>query len=107
MWRTLLALGATEVEAKETLIEVYSPPRVTKVASRCPKYRILPGGAYDLRPGPDGVSWDFTRRDHREEVRRRVARAKPYILIGSPPCTDWRAFNVRVNHPRMDPAVVA
>ena len=60
IWRTLLALGASEVEAKDTLVEVYSPPRVSAVAAEYPRYKIGPGGTYDLRPGRDGASWDFT-----------------------------------------------
>ena len=31
----------------------------------------------------------------------------PYLLVGSPPCTDWCTLNVYLNHPKMDPAVVA
>ena len=60
IWRTLMALGVPSTEAKSTLVEVYSPPRVTEVARRFPKYGVLPGGSYDLRAGPDGRSWDFS-----------------------------------------------
>ena len=28
-------------------------------------------------------------------------------MVGSPPCTDWSVLNTRLNHRRMDPAVVA
>ena len=32
---------------------------------------------------------------------------KPTWLIGSPPCTDFCALNVGLNHPKMDPAEVS
>ena len=44
--QTLMALGATADEAKVTVAEVYSPPRVTAVAGRCPRYGVLPGGVF-------------------------------------------------------------
>ena len=40
-------------------------------------------------------------------VRQRIQEARPYLLIGSPPCTDRCALHVRLNHPRMDPGLVA
>ena len=65
--RVLLSMGASSTEAKAVLVEVYSPPRVTAHATRYPCYGVLPGGAFDLRPGPDGRSWDFERFDDRAE----------------------------------------
>ena len=96
----------SSTEAKSALVEIYSPPRVTDVARRFPRYGVLLGGSYDLRVGPDGQSWGFSREDHREEVRERVCALRPYLLIGSPPCTDWCAMNARLSHPRMDPGDV-
>ena len=59
--------------------ELYSPERVAKV---CRKFKLTPGCAFDLQTG-----WDLTKEDQRQEVRRRVKREKPTIVIGSPPCT--------------------
>ena len=65
---TMLALGATHSEANSALVEVYSPPRVTAVAKKFPRYGVLPGGAFDLRPDSSGTSWDFSREEDRREA---------------------------------------
>eukprot|EP00969_Alexandrium_andersonii_P198665 8773886-Alexandrium_andersonii.AAC.1 len=36
-------------------MEVFSPPRVTAMAERRPRYGVLRAGALDLRPGPGGA----------------------------------------------------
>ena len=77
--------------------EVYSAPRVTKVAKLLPSLRIFPGFALDLS-GEDenGESLDFTRADMRAKARALVLEEQPFLLIGSPPCTafsTWQALN--------------
>eukprot|EP00969_Alexandrium_andersonii_P029893 1304430-Alexandrium_andersonii.AAC.1 len=52
--RALFAAGAMPGEVRASVIEVFSPPRVTAMAERRPKYGVLPAGALDLRPGPGG-----------------------------------------------------
>ena len=99
----LFALGASSVEAKALVTEIFSPPRVTQHATRFPSYGVLPGGAYDIRPGPDGRSWDFDREEDRLECERRIDETQPVILIGCPPCTEWSIFNRNLNHCRMPP----
>eukprot|EP00969_Alexandrium_andersonii_P046022 2019639-Alexandrium_andersonii.AAC.1 len=64
------------------------------MAERRPRYRVLPAGAMDLRPGPRGQSWNFDLPGDRERAIRLIASRKPYLLIGGPPCTDWRGLNV-------------
>eukprot|EP00969_Alexandrium_andersonii_P125278 5538434-Alexandrium_andersonii.AAC.1 len=59
------------------------------MAERRPRKRALPAGALDLRPGPGGQSWNFDFPGDRERAIRFVASRKPFLLIGSPPCTDW------------------
>ena len=105
IWRTLLGLGATPAQAKSLLVEVYSPPRVTSKAAQFPKYGVLPGGAFDLRPGPDGQSWDFDLAADRREARARIDRIRPYVLIGSHPCTDFCMVQ-HLNRHRWSPAEV-
>ena len=44
--------------------------------------------------------WDFTREDMRKQAREPLAREKPTLLFGSPPCTvfsAWQFFN-KVKH---------
>ena len=105
--RVVFDLGASPGEVRALITEVVSPPRVTAPATQFPHYGALPGEAYDLRPGPSGRAWDFDRPEGRAEAERRIGAARPYLLVGSPSSTDWCALNVRWNHPRMDPAVVA
>ena len=50
--RALFSVGASPVEAKAVLMEIFSPPRVTAQASKYPRFGLIPGGAFDLRPGP-------------------------------------------------------
>ena len=58
---------------------------------------LVPGFALDLS-GEDenGDSWDFTRSDMRAKARALLLEEKPFLLIGSPPCTafcSWQALN--------------
>ena len=104
--RVLMDLGASPGETRAVIAEVFSPPRVTAAAARFPQFEALPGGAYDLRPGLGGKAWDFDRPEDRAEAERRIEQSSPYLLVGSPPCTDWCALNKSLNHPRMGPAEV-
>eukprot|EP00969_Alexandrium_andersonii_P163576 7230522-Alexandrium_andersonii.AAC.1 len=40
------------------------------MAERRPRLGVLPAGAFDLRPGPGGVSWDFDKPEDRDRVIR-------------------------------------
>ena len=66
--------------------EVYSPPRVAKLAH---KLNLSPGFSIDLREiDPyDGKPWDLSLKEKRDRVRERVESEKPLLLIGCPPCT--------------------
>ena len=59
--------------------EVFSPPRVCAEAT---KFGLVAGDAMDLTTG-----WDFTRRGHQLKAERLLDQQKPFVLIGSPPCT--------------------
>jgi hypothetical protein len=60
------------------IAEVYSPPRITKQAT---KMGLTPGLAMDLNTG-----WDFRLERHKEACRRYVAEVKPRLVVGSPMC---------------------
>ena len=66
--------------------EVYSPSRVTKLAS---KVNLEAGFAIDLREvdPDDGLPWDLNDVDKQNKLLYRVESEKPLLLIGSPPCT--------------------
>ncbi|CAE8646723.1 unnamed protein product, partial [Polarella glacialis] len=73
----LMSLGAVNVS------EVYGAPRVTL---QTPGFGLVPGSSFDLTaPDPTtGEGWNFSRADHRQQVRQRILEEKPTLLIGSP-----------------------
>ena len=79
------------------LSEVYSTARVTRAAELLPRLRISPGCALDVTGVDDeGNSWDFTKVEMCEKALRLIDEQKPYMLVGSPPCTNvcaWRHLN--------------
>ena len=83
--------------AQRMVSEIYSAPRVTKAMKLMPGLELIPGFALDLSSNDEnGNAWDFTRADMREKAKALVLRAKPYVLIGSPPCTafsSWQHLN--------------
>ena len=88
------------------VIEVYSPPRVTKAARQRPDLNIEGLRALDLSTKhPGGGNWDFNIKVHRELAWQICATEDPDWIIGSPPCTDFSILG-RSNHRRMDPEVV-
>ena len=54
--------------------EIYSPERVNKLAAKMGRVPLTNG-------------WDFSREDHRRRAWRLIKETKPYMVIGSPPCT--------------------
>ena len=64
------------------------------------------GSTFDLRADRDGRQWDFRRESDRRECRRRIEKEKPYVVVGSPPCTDFCQWNEYMNFRKMDPKVV-
>ena len=90
-------------ETSTDVAEVYSPPRVT---ARAQEMGMRPGMAFDItEKDENGVAWDFSRRERREEARRRLRATRPWLLVGSPMCT---AFSIlqSLNFSRMDPEKV-
>ena len=94
--RIVAALGSQGVGYKRErrravqrmVAEVYSAPRVTKALKLMPSLELVLGFARDLSGNDEeGQAWDFTRADMREKAKALVLREKPFVLIGSPPCT--------------------
>ena len=61
------------------VVETFSPPRTTPVASRM---GFVAGQALDSRTG-----WDFRLLRHKEAAFRYVRKVRPKLVIGSPGCT--------------------
>ena len=78
--------------SKPDVTEVYSPPRVTKRASR---HGLLPGGALDLSTG-----WDLSKPEGQRKALELIAKTKPALLILSPPCTTFSALRNLSNFKR-------
>ena len=59
---------------------------------------LMAGFALDLTVmDEDGQPWDFSNEDKRQKARRMVREQKPYMLIGSPACKDfsaWQSLNM-------------
>ena len=87
--------------------EIYSPPRVTAAAKLLPELRCVPGFALDLTTmNEQGQPWDFDIAANREKAREMVLTQKPMLLIGSPMCTAFSAWQ-HINKLKRDPSVVS
>ena len=53
-----------------------------------------------------GLPWDFDLWENRQRARAMVEGEKPMLLIGSPMCTAFSAWQ-HLNKQRRDPAVIA
>ena len=77
--------------ANSDVAEVFSPPRIAQEAGlRSYGGRVLrPGWSLDLtvRDPESGHAWDFSKEEMRQRARQLVIENKPYVVIGSPPCT--------------------
>ena len=62
--------------------------------------------SFDLKADENGVRLDLTKISDRARARRRIQQEKPYVVIGSPPCTDFCTLNQNINHKKMSPDVV-
>ena len=92
---------------KKIVSEIYSPARVTQAAKMLPSLRLLPGFAFDLTTSDEnGVPWDFSKAERRQKARRLIEEQKPYVVVGSPECTKYCAWQ-RINNLHRDPAIVA
>ena len=80
---------------KRLVAEVYSRPRVTRATALLPSLGLLLGFALDLTTtNKKGDQWDFTIESMRQESRAVLAATKPALLIGSPPCTEFCAWQL-------------
>jgi len=106
LYETLLTLGVDRDGAMGKVTEIYSPPRVTAEARRRPDLNVAAGMSFDLRADSEGRKWDFSKIEDRTRARRIIQRDKPFMVIGSPPCTDFSILTQNLNHPKMDPKEV-
>ena len=65
-------------QAKSVIMEVFSPPRLTKWAK---EFGFEDGGAYDLQTG-----WDARQREDVAQLFRDMETKEPFLVSCSPPC---------------------
>ena len=101
LYELFLVHGTPARAARAKIIELYSPPRVTKELSRMPMLPLAAGSTFDLRREVDGKSWDFTKACDRAAVFRQIRSERPALVIGSPPCTMFSRLNINLNAKKM------
>ena len=90
--------------AKLKVSELFSHPRVVSEIAGLPELGLAPGSTFDLRSDPEGNSWDFLKAGGRDRARLQIQNHKPFLIIGSPPCTCYSPL-MTLNKHRMDPRV--
>ena len=91
---------------KNIVSELYSPPRVTAAAKLLPELKCIPGFALDLTTVDEqGRPWDFNDEQTRERARALYREQRPMLVVGSPMCTAWSAWQ-RINFMNKDPEQV-
>ena len=91
-------VGSPDVRAH--IAEVYNPARFTEAARR---WGLSPGHVFDLAvPGPDGEPWDLSDPKQQERCMEMLARQKPKLLVGSPPCSAFSSL-MRLSASRRTP----
>ena len=90
--------GCTAASATRKVAELYSPPRVTKEIGRFPN--LSAGSTFDLIADEQGRKYDFLRASDRQRCRERLRAERPWLVVGSPPCTWWSTL-MALNMARM------
>ena len=91
------------------VVELYSQPRIAQEAA-IRKYGgpdLTAGWSLDLtmRDPETNAPWDLSKRSVQDRVRKMVIDSKPFMLVGSPPCTPFSRLQ-ELNSPKRDPKVV-
>ena len=86
-----------------SIIEVYSPRRVTAMAEAM---GLMPGMSLDLTGNDtDGKPWDFNNAEKRDRARHLVGSKQALLVIGSPMCSAFSSLQ-NINFARMTPEEV-
>ena len=97
--------GCPARAAQRRVVELFSPPRVTRelgswgMTRACPS--LTAGSTFDLHADKDGNVYDFLNASDHQRCRDRIRAEKPFMVLGSPPCTWWSAL-MSLNIPKMD-----
>ena len=80
-----------EAITEHSIVELYSPPRSTKIAER---YGISSNGSFDITimDPDDNMPWDLNKKEKRDKVRHIIKTCRPTLVIGSPMCTAFSSL---------------
>ena len=91
-------------------LELYSQPRIAQEAAvrRYGNTELVAGWSLDLtmRDPETDMPWDLSTPETQKKVRKMVVEMKPFMFIGSPPCTAFSQLQ-GLNKDRRDPTIVA
>ena len=69
---------------------------------RVPGMALVPGATFDLEEDENLVAYNVLLAADRQRIRERILRDEPYLVVGSPKCTDYSNLTVNLQHPKMD-----
>eukprot|EP00435_Cladocopium_sp_Y103_P064420 s364_g26.t1 len=93
------AYGIDPSKKKPTVVEIFSPPRLTAYGS---KKGLIGGIALDLTTvDEDGVAWDFTKAERRSKALQLIDDLQPELVLGCPPCGPFSVLQ-NLNYDKMD-----
>ena len=105
IYELFLINGVSASDARAKVCELYSPPRVTAEMQNVPILGLAAGTTFDLRMDENGNSWHLLLERDRRRARQKIEIEKPYMVIGSPPCT-YYSILTKLNFSRMNPEVL-
>ena len=93
-------LPLDSISQTHDIAEVFSPPRVVRVA----RSRGLEAewSIDKLTERAPGEPWNLLKKSHQQEVIKLMEEIKPGLLIGSPPCS-WFSQLMNINWERIEP----
>ena len=94
LYDLLLTTGVSPGDAQAKVVELYSP-RVTVELGRLLRASLVGGSPFDSRADASRSLWDVRRLEHRRPARAQIARVRPYLVVGSPPCTEFSRLQNR------------
>ena len=89
--RDLFAINGDAREvANRRIVELFSPPRVTKelkhMKKLIPGLAMMPGSTFDLSVDENGNRYNFLLAADRRRARARLRRERPWLIVGSLSC---------------------
>ena len=100
--RLCLIRGETADEAGKKVTELFSPPRINEKLNQMNNKRgIVAGTSFDLIADTvTGETWNFMKPEDRRRCWSRLEEERPWVVIGSPPCTAFSILNIGLNYIR-------